>query len=251
MIFSTMKKIYVYLLFAYCVSAKGRMRLFCLLIFGGGLPTTYSFSQDYSDAGSWNTLNIDKSINKHFTALFTEECRFRENFSRLNLFYTNLGIEYAAAKDFKAALIYRWIDKWQDNQTFSFRHRLMLDLTFKHKFGNLSVSYRNRMQVEERDIYTSANGRLPEWYSRNKFGAKYDLGGRYTPFASLELRYQFHDPRNIESDKTWHRDRYVLGAEYKINNKNSFSAYYLIQREYNVISPQILYIVGLEYSILL
>ncbi|MBI4932176.1 MAG: DUF2490 domain-containing protein [Bacteroidetes bacterium] len=213
------------------------------------LPVAYCFSQDYPDAGSWNTLNIDKAINGKLTALFTEECRFKENFSRLNLFYTNLGIEYKVAKNFKVALIYRWIDKFQDDNSYSFRHRLMLDLTFKQKFGKLTASYRNRTQVEDRDIYSSDNGSVPEWYSRNKFGAKYDMGKRYIPFASVELRYQFRDPRNIESDKTWHRERYVLGAEYKINNKNIFSAYYLIQREHNVLSPQNLYIVGLEYSL--
>ena len=87
------------------------------------------FSQDYLDAGSWNTLNVEKEIDSKFTALFTEELRLKENFSRLNLFYTNLGIEY------------------------------------------------------------------------------------------------------------------------KINNNNTFTAYYLIQREYNVLSPQNLYIVGLEYTL--
>ena len=227
-----MKRIYFFLLSAIC-----------------HLPSALCHAQDYPDAGSWNTINIDKSINKRFSVLFTEECRLRENFTCLNLFYTNLGIEYIVAKNFKAALIYRWIDKWQDDQTFSFRHRLMLDLTFKHKFGNLTASFRNRTQVEERDIFTSANGRLPEWYSRNKFGAKYDLGRRYTPFASIELRYQLHDPRNIESDRLWHRNRYVLGVEYTINAKSTFAAYYLIQREYNVLGPQDLYIVGLEYSL--
>ena len=40
------------------------------------------FSQDYPDAGSWNTFNVEKEINKQFTALFTEECRLKENFSR-------------------------------------------------------------------------------------------------------------------------------------------------------------------------
>ena len=213
------------------------------------LPSAFCHTQDYPDAGSWNTINIEKEINTKCTVLFTEECRFKENFSRLNLFYTNLGIEYKVAKNFKAALVYRWIDKYQDDNTFSFRHRLMLDLTVKHKFSNFTVSYRNRTQVEERDVYSSDNGSNPEWYSRNKFGVKYDMGKRYTPFASAEFRYQFHDPRNFESDKTWHRDRYVFGAEYKINNKNTFAPYYLIQREYNVLSPQNLYIVGLEYTL--
>ena len=153
------------------------------------------------------------------------------------------------AKNFKAALVYRWIDKFQDDNTFSYRHRLMLDLTVKHKFGNLTLSYRNRTQAEERDIYSSDKGAIPEWYSRNKIGVKYDIGARYTPFASAEFRYQLHDLRNIESEGTWHRNRYALGAEYKINNKNTFAAYYLVQHEYNVLTPQNLYIVGLEYTL--
>ena len=207
------------------------------------------FAQSYPDAGSWNTFNIECDLPAKFTGLFTEECRLKENFSRLNLFYTNVGLEYKFTKNFKAALVYRFIDKFQDDNTFSFRHRLMLDLTIKHKFGKLTASYRQRLQAEERNIYSSENGRLPEWYSRNKFGISYDLEKRYAPYASIELRYQIHDPRSMESEKTWHRNRYALGAEYKINNKSAFAAYYLIQHEYNVLSPENLYIVGLEYTL--
>ncbi len=220
-----------------------------LFLFSFSLTCSNLFAQDYPDAGSWNTVNIEKGISEKFTALFTEEYRVRENFTKLNLFYTNLGIEYKVLKNFKAALVYRWINKYMDDNSFSFRHRLMLDLTVKHKFGKFAVSYRNRTQAEERDIYTSENGSDPEWYSRNKFGVKWDIDKRYTPFASVEFRYQLHDPRNIESDHTWHRDRYALGAEYKINDKSTFAAYYLIQREYNVVGPQNLYIVGLEYNL--
>ena len=228
------------------------MRKFLLVFFACCLlPAAFCLSQNYPDAGSWNTINIDKELNTRLTFLFTEECRIKENFSRLNLFYTNLGIEYKATKSLKAALIYRWVDKFQDDNTFSYRNRLMLDITYKHKYGKFIVSYRNRTQVEERDIYSSDNGRNPEWYSRNKFGAKYDMGKKYLPYASVEFRYQFHDPRNMESEHTWHRNRYVLGAEYKINTKNTFGAYYLIQREYNVSSRDNLFIVGLEYTLTL
>lgn len=209
------------------------------------------YSQDYPDAGSWNTFNLEYTLNPKFIGLFTQECRIKENFSRLNLFYTNLGIEYKAAKNFKAALVYRWIDKYQDDNSYSFRHRLMLDLTFKQKFGKLTASYRNRAQVEARDIYSSDDGAAPEWYSRNKFGVKYDMEKRYTPFVSAEFRYQFHDPRAVDSDRTWHRGRYVLGAEYKINNRNMVSAYCLIQHEWNVPTPQTQYIAGLEYNLTL
>ena len=203
----------------------------------------------YPDAGSWNTFNIEFKFNKKLTGLFTEECRFKENFSRLNLFYTNLGIEYKISDFVKTALVYRFIEKYQDDNSFSFRHRIMFDLTLKKKFGKIGVSYRQRIQAEERDIYSSNDGYIPEWYSRNKFTFKYDTDKRYTPYVAIELRYQFRNPREWESDKTWHRRRYSLGVDYKINKKSTFGLYYLIQHEFNVALPQELYIVGLEYSI--
>ncbi len=203
----------------------------------------------YPDAGSWNTCNIEYKFNKKITGLFTEELRFKENFTRLNLFYTNLGIEYKFSDFFKAALVYRFIEKYQDDNSFSFRHRLMFDLTVKKKFGKIGISYRQRIQAEERDIYSSDTGNLPEWYSRNKFTFKYDTDKRYTPYAAVELRYQFRNPREWQSDKTWHRSRYSLGVDYKLNKKSTVGLYYLIQREYNVVLPQNLYIVGLEYSL--
>ena len=203
----------------------------------------------YSDAGSWNTLNIDCKINKKFTGLFTQECRIKDNFTRLNLFYTNLGLEFKFNDFFKAALVYRFIEKYQDDNSFSFRHRLMLDLTLKKKFGKVGFSYRQRIQVEERDIYSSNIGNIPEWYSRNKFALKYDTDKRYTPYAAVEFRYQFRNPRAWESDNTWHRNRYSFGVDYKINKKSTFGLYYLIQREFNVVLPQNQYIIGLEYSL--
>lgn len=203
----------------------------------------------YPDAGSWNTLNVEYKINKKITGLFTEELRFKENFTRLNLFYTNLGFEYKVTDYFKAALVYRFIEKYQDDNSFSFRHRIMLDLTFKRKVGKIGFSYRQRIQAEERDIYSSYDGAVPEWYSRNKFSLKYDTDKRYTPYLAVELRYQIRNSREWQSDKTWHRSRYSLGVDYKINKKSTLGLYYLIQREYNVVMPQDQYIVGLEYSL--
>lgn len=203
----------------------------------------------YPDAGSWNTFNVEKKFTKRITGLFTEELRFKENFSRLNLFYTNLGVEYKFTDFFKAALVYRFIEKYQDDNSFSFRHRLMLDLTIKKKFWKVGVSYRQRIQAEERDIYSSDAGAVPEWYSRNKIAIKYDTDKRYTPYAAVEIRYQFHNPREWQSDYTWHRSRYSIGVDYKLNKKSTFGFYYLIQREYNVTLPQNQYIIGLEYSL--
>ena len=207
------------------------------------------FAHNYPDAGSWNTFNVEYKISKNTFGIFTQECRIKENFSRLNLFYSNLGIGYKVSKNFKAAFVYRFINKYMDDGSFSFRHRLMLDLTIKHKLGDFEIAYRQRLQAENRNIYSSETGKLPEWYSRNKFELKYNLNHTFQPYVGIELRYQLHNPRQIDSDDTWHRIRYFMGADFQINEKSSAGMYYLFQTEYNLANPQDLYIVGLEYNL--
>jgi len=211
--------------------------------------TCAAFSQTTSDAGLWNTFNIEKKLKHNFTVFATEEYRLRENFTRHNLFYTDLGVSVKPYKFLKISLAYRSIQKSLIDDTWSFRHRLMLDISLKKKLGDFAFSYRQRIQSEVRNVYSSDDGARPEWYSRNKFEVKYDLGKRLTPYVSFEIRYQIRNPRALESDFTWHRNRYAAGFDYDIDKRNTFGAYYLIQHEYNISAPQNLYIIGLEYSI--
>jgi hypothetical protein len=207
------------------------------------------FSQTTEDAGLWATFNVDKKLNDKFSVFLTEECRLRENFSMINLFYTDLGVEVRPAKILKVSLAYRLIEKQLFDETYSFRHRMMLDITLKKKFGNFPISFRHRLQSEFRDIYSSETGTDPEWYSRSKLTVKYDFEKKITPYIAVEMRYQIRNPRAIDSDKTWHRGRYSAGLDYKVNDKHTFGLYYLIQKEFNVSAPQNLYIVGIEYSL--
>lgn len=235
-------------------SSKGFIKVvlaYCLLSTANLLSPANCFSQTYPDAGSWNTFNLEYGLNTRLSALFTQECRIKENFSRLNLFYTNVGLEYKVLRNFKTAFVYRFVNKYQDDNTFSFRHRLMLDLTYKTKLGKLGLSYRHRLQAEERDMYSSAGGLIPEWYSRSKIAAKYDLDKPWAPYISAEFRYQLRDFRNVESDNTWHRSRYCAGVDYKKSERSTFGVYYLIQFEYNIPLPEDQYIVGLEYTLTL
>ena len=220
----------------------------CILVSLHGFAKV-SRSPVYADAGSWNTFSISYGLNKKIAILFTEECRIKENYGRLNLFYTNIGLEYKFPKYVKTSLVYRWIDKYQDDNTFSYRHRLMWDASIKYPYRDFTFSYRHRLQVENRNIMSSESGRVPEWYSRNKLEAAYAINNRLSAYFSAEFRYQLHDPRNEESDATWHRTRYQAGFDYDISKQSKVGVYYLIQREYNVSAPENIYITGLEYSL--
>jgi hypothetical protein len=207
-------------------------------------------AQQTSDAGLWATLNIDKKVSPKFSLFLTQEFRMRENISRINLFYTDIGVEYRPFKWGKTALSYRSIQKNRlEDNTYSYRHRIQWDIILKKKAGKFALSYRHRLQREVRDINSSDDGYLPEWYSRHKFAVKYDTDKIVNPYISAEYRYQIRNPRQQEVDGLWHRQRYVGGIDFRINGRNTFGVYYLYQTEFDVSEPQNLYVIGLEYSI--
>lgn len=222
---------------------------YCLLLLICILIKENVYAQNLKDAGIWTTISVEKDITNKISIGIDEEMRLRDNFSRLNLFYTNFNFNYKPIKNFKIGIAYRSIEKWQYKwQQFSFRHRLMLDLTYKYKSVNWEVAYRSRVQSELQDIYSDDKGKIPEWFWRHKFDFKYKIKN-LDPYAGLELRYQIADPRMPESNGIWHRLRYYAGVDYDINDFNTVGVYYLIQHEFNVIKPEYIYIVGLQYKI--
>lgn len=208
-------------------------------------------SQNRNDAGMWNTFSLQKSINKKLYLSFDQEFRLRENYTRLNLFYTNLGIGYKMSKNLKSEFTYRTIQKYQIDNSFSFRHRLMLDVTYKKKISKLVFLNRLRYQTEVRDYLISDLNRYPEQFLRYKLELKLDLDKKITPFISSEIRFQIDVQRGKEAiyNNEIHRIRNAAGIDYKINDKNTLSIYYLIQNEFYLSSPENNFILGLQYSI--
>ncbi|MEN9522367.1 MAG: hypothetical protein RL065_744 [Bacteroidota bacterium] len=209
--------------------------------------------KSYADFGSWNSFSVEGKLNKKISVLFNEDIRIRENVSQLNLFYTEIGLQYKPVSFIKTSIAYRWINKYiYEDESFSFRNRLMWDITFKKSINKkLSFSYRHRLQAEKKDMFSSEKGYLTEWYSRSKATTKYQVMKKVNANLSVEFRYQIHDQRNLESDKTWHRNRYQAGVDYAIDDKNEVGFYYLMQREYNVSVPENFYVIGFQYSLTL
>ncbi len=209
------------------------------------------FAQVENDAGMWSTFTLQKKINKRISVVIDQELRLRENFQRVNLFYTNIGIDYKINKFFKLSPSYRAIQKMRFNNTLSYRHRLSLDATLKKKFNNIILAERVRYQIEVQDFLTSTKGKLPEQFLRFKTDIKYDLHTKITPFVSCELRYQIRSWRGNDMlyNYEFHRVRNIIGADYELNNKHSFTLYYLVQNEFNVANVENIYILGLVYTL--
>lgn len=208
-------------------------------------------AQQSNDAGMWNTITIQHSLTKKINLVVDQEFRLRENYQRINLFYTNIGIDYKYNKFLKITPTYRTIQKKRLDGTYSFRNRLMFDLTFKKKLKKITLSERIRYQAEVQDFYTSKKGKLVEQFLRFKTDLKFAATDKITPYISCELRYQIHAPRGDGPiyDKGFHRIRNVLGVEYEINKKNAVNLYYLYQTEFNISTPETIYILGVGYTL--
>lgn len=208
-------------------------------------------AQQSNDAGMWATFTLQHSFTKKINLVIDQEIRLKENYQRINLFYTNFGIDYKLNKFIKISPTYRTIQKKRLEGTYSFRHRLMLDVTLKKKFQKITLSERVRYQIEVQDLYTSKKGKLAEQFLRFKTDLKYAFNEKLTPYISCEFRYQIKSPRGDgpQFDKGFRRIRNVLGIEYQINKKNSVNLYYLIQSEYNISTPESIYILGIAYSL--
>ena len=208
-------------------------------------------AQTTNDAGMWLTLTLEKKIQKNFILVIDQEMRLKENFQRVNLFYTNLRVDYKFNKTVKISPSYRAIQKERLDGTYSHRHRIMLDITLKKKVRKFTLSERIRYQAEVQDYYTSKKGELIEQYLRFKTDIKYAFTEKISPFFSSELRYQIRSPRGDGSlyDFGFHRIRNIVGFEYEISKKQSVNIYYLIQNEFNISDIENIYIVGIAYSL--
>jgi hypothetical protein len=226
------------------------IKKFIVCVFAG-LWLSLSLGAQTGDAGMWNTLTIQHAVNKKISIVVDQEFRLRENYQRINLFYTNIGIDYKATKFLKISPTYRAIQKKRFDGTYSFRHRLMLDVTLKKKFTKFTLSERVRYQIEVQDLYTSRKGKQAEQFMRFKTDLKYGVTDKLTPYISCELRYQIRSPRGDGPlyDNGFHRVRNVLGVEYEINKKNTFNVYYVIQSEFGISSPESIYILGIGYTL--
>lgn len=229
------------------------MKLLRTLIVSVSLLAGVSADAQTQDFGSWNTFSVNKDLGKKFSAGGDLELRFSDNLSRFNLLYINLGATYKVTKWMRVTGVYRFIDKYKEDNSFGIRHRLYGDLVLRHKLldERLSLTARSRMQWEWRAAgYGSESQGVPEIFWRNKFDVKYGVTDKIFPYVSLETRWQIQNPRFSYNDGcTFDRHRLYFGSDYKITDVITLGLYYMRQTEVNVVDPQTLNIIGLEYSI--
>ena len=223
--------------------------LFLLLPFSG-FSQTENYQNNY-DFWQWFDISASHKLFKKTTGFINTETRFMQNMSMFNLFYVDLGLKYKISKTFKASATYRLNEKGQQEDGFSTRHRVLVDITASHKFfHHFDCSYRCRLQTQVRNVFSSDHGGVPQSYWRNKVQVDYTGLKKITPYVSTEFRFQIHNAVNgLEyADGQFVRVRYYLGFDYDLPHHQTLGAYLMHQRDFNVIFPGRELVIGLSYS---
>jgi len=208
-----------------------------------------SFSQSAKDFGVWTKAGLEYKLNDKLNLSFSEGLRMRENTTRLNSLYSELGLEYKIVKGIKTSLSYRSMQRLEKENYFSFRHRFAWDVNYKYSKGRFTFGYRHRLQTGVRKYYSSKLGKIPAWNYRHRLQVKYEYNKRIVPFASAEVNIQLYNARQMMFNNSANRLRYQIGTDIKLNAKSSISIYYMIQDEFNTEKETDQYIIGVDYEI--
>jgi len=191
-----------------------------------------------SDAQIWSWVGIKKKITKDLTGALEQQVRLNHNISFPKNIFTEARVAYRFNKTIKYTVSYRFINRGQTEGGFVTGNRFTGDLRLRLKQKPLVISYRNRMQREYR---LEEEGIRQINYNRNKIAVSLDLDKKFTPFLSFEMYYHLNKAE-------FNKNRYTLGVNFNLKNRNELDLFYRLQQEYNVNNPVMAYVIGIGFS---
>lgn len=204
------------------------------------------------DFESWNGISLKKSfLDKKLDLQLTQEFRLNSNSSRLNNYFTELGVEYEIIKGLEAGIGYRFIRNNTKNGYVN-EQRLNADLSHKHKIDRLEIGYRFRYQNRSEIGIKKEDGDDPISKYRLRLKAGYNIKNwKLDPYISSEIFYATETSRvnyvpsitEVENISGFQKLRFTLGTSYKINDLLELNGFYRIERDFKTY-PTVYYTPG-------
>lgn len=211
--------------------------LLCVLLCGG------KATGQVNDFGIWTGFQADYDFLSRFSAHAAEELRFNENATEPGSIFTDLGLDYKTPlKGFRVSANFRFIQRRQLNDFYTPVNRLYFDFSYKKKFGKFTGIARLRLQSQSPETPQDNDTRARPAHDRWRFTLKYDPGRRIQPYAYVEV---YHNMRKKYNDQV----RFCGGIDFKANVFNSYSLFYLHQRELDSNNPERDFVIGVQYNL--
>lgn len=149
------------------------------------------------EVGGRVAFTLDKKIVKGLHVSIEKELRFDNNFGAFDRFHTTLGASYKVLPYLKVGLGYSLINGYSSsNSAFKTpRHRAFVDVTGSYRFGDWTVSLRERVQMTHRtDSFNEYQNPANAWALKSRVKVTYKGLRRWEPYASFELRNTLNAP---------------------------------------------------------
>ena len=208
------------------------------------ISNTDTLSAQNRDFQLWTGAAIEAEPFKNISLEIEEELRLKNNAGDIESYFTDIGLSVDIWKGFTIGGYYRFVMK-NEEERYSKIHRYHFDLSYGRKLGRFELSARTRYQIRYEDVYTSENGHLPEKYSRNKLRVSYDIyRTSLEPRLWFEIYYQLNNPEGNCIDKI----RIAPELRYTIKSSNEIKIFYMIEKEYRVSDPALIFVLGVGYA---
>ncbi len=193
------------------------------------------------DLQLWSDIKLEIEVFKKMSVELEEEIRLTENISKIEDYFTDVGISYNFWDNFTFGGYYRFVRRNELDDRISNIHRYYFDLKYNWKIKRWELSLRTRYQSRYKNINSDDTGYKPENHNRNKLSFSYDIyRSPLKPELWFEVYYQLNNPDGNKFDKI----RITPELVYRINNRIRANVYFMIEKEYNVRNPATNYILG-------
>lgn len=201
-----------------------------------------SLSAQVNDFAVWENISLEKLLSNKTSINLNQKVRVTENASEFRYACVDFGLTHKFNKHWSASIDYVLVEKMQNVEFWSSRHRLYFDVVYKKKIRFLHFYWHPMIQSQVQDVYSSETGKIPEYVLRNKITLKYDIH-RYTPYIAGELNYKAFSPLR-QAD----RARYFVGCFYDLDEFNQLEMYYLLEKHFNINKASTNYVLGVGFS---
>jgi hypothetical protein len=181
------------------------------------------------DFGIWYGVTGSHDLSKKLELNISAEVRTFSNASKIDEAFLEGGLAYDFNKYFSLGGSYRLSKSIEDNDSYYYRHKFMLDLKGTLPAGNFTFSGRLRFQARSLTYIKDDQDDKPDYTGRFKLKAVYK-----TPVFPINPYVYVESFSPLFSDKTRsvEKIRYSAGLDFKIAKNHSVDLEYIFQRDY-------------------
>lgn len=181
------------------------------------------------DFGIWYGVSAEEKLTDKIDIDLSTRIRTFGNASKIEEAFLEGGLAYSFNKHLAIAGSYRLTENIEDNNSYYFRHKWLLDFKGNLPVSDFSFSCRLRFQTRIKTFIKDENDKFPDYTGRIKLKALYKTPSfPVNPYVYAESFF----PMFSDNTRTIEKNRFAAGIEFSISKRHSIEAEYIFQRDY-------------------